>query len=128
MLANLLALAGLTLAALLAVVGYRRQQEQEQYLASPRKKKATWKWGVLLFASMVAGILARYYWELFAHDHSITETRSLDLLRPLLISPLVFFPIWAYSSRTPKELTSVLVAFQNGFFWQAVFETAGPIK
>jgi H+/Cl- antiporter ClcA len=126
MLANWVA--AVMLSAFLAIVGYRRQHKQEQYFDGRQDTRRVWQWGIVLFLSMVTGILARYYWELLGQGRTIGDTSAADLVRPLLISPLVFYPIWGYSSRTPEGLTTVLIAFQNGFFWQAVFDTAGPIK
>ena len=126
-LATVVAQAAIVLAIVLAVRGYGRKPHQEEYFAHPKKKKA-WRWGVLLFVAMVAGILARYYWERLGQGKTTGHTKSVDLLPPLLVSPLVFFPIWVYEARMPNGLIPVLVAFQNGFFWQTVFEAAKPIR
>jgi H+/Cl- antiporter ClcA len=126
-LANSVAIGAILLAIMLAIFGYRSQQRQQQFFGPP-KKKNPWTWGILLFVAMVVGILARYYWELLGKGKTFGDTNTADLLRPLLVSPLVFFPIWAYSVRMPRGLIPVLVAFQNGFFWQTVFEAAKPIR
>lgn len=126
-LANSVAVAAIVLAIVLAIRGHGRELRQEEYFTRP-KKKNTWQWGVMLFVAMVAGILARYYWELLGQGRIIGDTNSIDLLRPLLVSPLVFFPIWAYAVRMPQGLIPVLVAFQNGFFWQTVFNAVKPIR
>jgi hypothetical protein len=73
---------------------------------------------------MVVGILSRYYWDLLGRSQHFSDTNVTDLIRPLFVSPLVFFPLWSQTSRAAKTFATLLVAFQNGFFWQAVFEKA----
>lgn len=126
-LVNSIAITAIVAAILLAIRGHEREPQQEKYFARPKKKK-TWPWAILLFVAMVAGIMARYYWELLGQGKTFGDTKSIDLLRPLLVSPLVFFPIWAYAVRMPQGPIPVLVAFQNGFFWQTIFDAAKPVR
>ena len=83
---------------------------------------AMWTWALLLFGVMLLGILARYYWEFLGRDATRADIDIGEMIRPLLVSPLVFFPVWSQASGQPRSLATVLIAFQNGFFWQAVFE------
>jgi hypothetical protein len=56
----------------------------------------------------------------------------LDLLKPVTISPIVLLPLMG-SVQGVGELKEIqvvsfgLLAFQNGFFWQAVLEGARPV-
>lgn len=122
------ALAGVAASASLMLVEYRRRSAEVDRFFDGGRKKVDWIWPVLMFVSMILGILSRYYWDLLGRGKSFRETSLMELLRPLLIAPLVFYPIWGYASQSPKDLKAALIAFQNGFFWQAVFETARPIQ
>ena len=49
---------------------------------------------------------------------------------PLLVSPIVFYPtynLWLSSSSQSYILFEV-IAFQSGFFWQALFTKAKPME
>jgi len=51
------------------------------------------------------------------------------IVLPLLVSPIVFYPtynLWLSSSSQSYILFEV-IAFQGGFFWQALFTKAKPI-
>jgi len=109
----------------LALVARRAAARQAQFFAGADKANwPVWAWGILLFGVMMLGILARYYWDLLGRGRYFVDTDLVELIRPLLVSPLVFFPVWSQLGGAPRTLTTILVAFQNGFFWQAVFEKA----
>jgi hypothetical protein len=80
----------------------------------------------MMFAATICGIAARYIFYLQAGQFS-----WLDFLKPLTISPIVLLPLIG-SVQTTGELNSmqivsfVVLAFQNGFFWQAVLAGAKP--
>jgi hypothetical protein len=75
---------------------------------------------LVMFGAAVLGIVARYIFYLEKGQFSI-----LDFAKPIVISPIVLLPLIA-SLQTTGELTGMqfvsfgLLAFQNGFFWQAV--------
>jgi hypothetical protein len=51
------------------------------------------------------------------------------IILPLLVSPIVFYPtynLWLSSSSQSYILFEV-IAFQSGFFWQALFTKAKPL-
>jgi len=76
----------------------------------------------VLFLAMVSGILCNYFW-LFGlrapHDWS-------QFFRPVLVSPIVFLSVYMTVTKQPRGLVPILIAFQNGFFWQTIFASAGP--
>ncbi len=80
----------------------------------------------VMFAATIFGIAARYIFYLQKGQFS-----WLDFLKPLVITPIVLLPLIG-SVQTSDELSSMQVlsfavlAFQNGFFWQAVLEGAKP--
>lgn len=75
-----------------------------------------------LFGSMVAGILAKYFWE-----RGFAGAVDLNAMwKPILITPIIFLPVYVATTKQPRGLIPVLLAFQNGFFWQTVFESGAP--
>jgi hypothetical protein len=80
---------------------------------------------VIMFVCIVFGVAARYVFYL--------EGKFLwpDFAKPLCISPILLLPLIG-SFKTGEDLTSIqmvsfaLLAFQNGFFWQAVLAHARP--
>jgi hypothetical protein len=83
---------------------------------------------LVMFGAIIVGIGARYFFYLLPGQFS-----WLSLLKPATISPIVLIPligsIQTLSSLTAMQLVSFgLLAFQNGFFWQAVLDSARPIS
>jgi hypothetical protein len=83
-------------------------------------------YGVFLFAVMVGGMFARYFWELFQRGRGIAEADVTSLLLPLLVSLMAFYPLWTMVSGAPKNFFAIVAAFQNGFFWQTIFSGLKP--
>jgi hypothetical protein len=87
----------------------------------------TLAYGLFLFAVMVGGMFARYFWELFQSGYSLAQADVRALLLPLLVSLMVFYPLWTMVSGTPKNFFAIVAAFQNGFFWQIIFSGLNPV-
>lgn len=69
------------------------------------------------------GIMAREIWD------SIQETGAVDVKIPrvigaLIASPIVYASVYSKFVKDELSLPGLSVAFQNGFFWRAFFETA----
>jgi hypothetical protein len=47
---------------------------------------------------------------------------NMSLLKPLLLSPIVFFSVYLASKTQTDNVISLLLAFQNGFFWQTILK------
>ena len=78
---------------------------------------------------MVLGMFANYYWDLFNIGKGLESVQIERIVLPLLVSPVVFYPtynLWLSSSSQSYILFEV-IAFQGGFFWQALFTKAKPI-
>jgi hypothetical protein len=79
----------------------------------------------IMFGAILLGIAARYIFYLQG------QFAWLDFVKPLCISPILLLPLMS-SVQTLKMLDRVqvlsfaLLAFQNGFFWQAVLQRAHP--
>lgn len=81
----------------------------------------------ITFAGIILGIAARYFFYLKPGKFS-----WLSLIKPIMISPIVLLPLVS-SVQAGGDLNSMqivsftLLAFQNGFFWQAVLDSARPL-
>jgi hypothetical protein len=79
---------------------------------------------------MVMGMFSNYYWDLFNMGKGLESVQVERIVLPLLVSPIVFYPtynLWLSSSSQSYILFEV-IAFQGGFFWQALFTKAKPIE
>jgi hypothetical protein len=80
----------------------------------------------ITFVGIICGIAARYFFYLKPGKFS-----WLNFIKPIVISPIVLLPlvssVEAVGPLSPMQTVSfTLLAFQNGFFWQAVLDTARP--
>lgn len=79
----------------------------------------------IMFICTLLGISAH-------HFYYLNKAFSLrKFLKPLLISPIIFLPLVGSVQGLPylenMQLVSFsILAFQNGFFWKAVFDKAQP--
>ena len=79
---------------------------------------------------MVLGMFSNYYWDLFNMGKGIESLQVERIVLPLLVSPIVFFPtynLWL-SSNSQSYILFQVIAFQSGFFWQALFTKAKPLE
>jgi hypothetical protein len=87
-----------------------------------------WK-ELILFGSMVAGMMSKYLWDLIEVRRSLRLKRGLEVkvpigfdiwecIQPLLVAGIVFTTVLS----TAKTLTFplILLSYQNGFFWQTI--------
>jgi hypothetical protein len=80
---------------------------------------------VIMLVSILLGVGARYIFYLEG------KFSWLDFAKPLCISPILLLPLMG-SVQGGKNLEAIqvvsfaLLAFQNGFFWQAVLAQARP--
>jgi hypothetical protein len=78
---------------------------------------------------MTLGMFSNYYWDLFNMGKGLESVQVERIILPLLVSPIVFYPtynLWLSSSSQSYILFEV-IAFQSGFFWQALFTKAKPL-
>ncbi len=98
-------------------------------LATPNARAEflrTTSFGVLLAGVTVAGMLARYFWELFQSGRSVADADPSVLVMPLVVSLMVFYPLWTMVSGAARGFFLIVAAFQNGFFWQTLFSGLRP--
>lgn len=79
---------------------------------------------------MVLGMFANYYWDLFNVGRGLESMQVGRILLPLLVSPVVFYPVYTLwlSSNSQSYVLFDVMAFQSGFFWQALFTKAKPLE
>jgi hypothetical protein len=86
----------------------------------------TLSFAILLLGVTVAGMLARYFWELFQAGRSLADADPSVLVLPMLVSLMVFYPLWTRVRGSTRSFFVVVAAFQNGFFWQALLSGVTP--
>ena len=78
--------------------------------------------GVLLYAAMLLGMLSTTLYDaLDTKSKLITSERLTALGKAAIASPIVFFCVYKIAQDHPDGAVSLLLAFQNGFFWETVF-------
>jgi hypothetical protein len=79
-----------------------------------------------MFLATLLGIAARYVFYLDKGQFSV-----LSLFKPIAISPIVLLPLigsvqGAGDMKEMQMVSFAFLAFQNGFFWQAVLDSSRP--
>ena len=79
-------------------------------------------WGrvVLFFGLMLLGMLAREGFNALVNQKTFNWT-SLGIAA--IISPIVFGGIYGSLGRLKVDVPTTILAFQNGFFWNTIFES-----
>jgi hypothetical protein len=81
---------------------------------------------VLMFVGLVFGCLFRRIVGKKGSIKAFAELkavfRSSSFLAALCVSPFVFMTVYAVVSESPGDPASYLLAFQNGFFCESVFQ------
>ncbi len=87
--------------------------------ARAEKSGTDWRRVGIFFVVMLLGMLAREAFD------SVTKKQQFnlgDLVVPLLISPIIFGLIYGNLGSLEINVPSLVLAFQNGFFWSALWE------
>ena len=77
--------------------------------------------------ALLAGILGKELWDGVASG--VVELRVPHLLTAFIVAPLVHATLYRKLAHDePVTLVGLSIAFQNGFFWQTIFQAAptGP--
>lgn len=74
-------------------------------------------------AAMLVGILAKEVWD-GINETGTLRVRGPRLIAALIVSPIVYVAVYSRFTQDSINLLGLAIAFQNGFFWQAVFRTA----
>ena len=95
----------------------------------PDAGAALWLFYLVLFVAMIVGMIAKTVANVIQAERSATWKWYLRQgCIPLLVSPVVFLAFmqtadFASDGGTRSFVVLLLLAFQNGFFWQTVFDT-----
>ena len=52
----------------------------------------------------------------------VESFQSASFATALVVSPIVFYAVYNATKEQPDNVVSLLLAFQNGFFWQVILE------
>lgn len=82
-------------------------------------------WGrvALFFGLMLLGILAREGFNALVNQKAFNWT-SLGIAA--IVSPIIFGGIYGRLGSLKVDVPTTVLAFQNGFFWNAIFESIQP--
>jgi hypothetical protein len=75
---------------------------------------------LVLSVCTILGITANI---LFLYTKRSIKKLTKRAFGPLLISPIILFATYATAMDHPDGFVACLMAFQNGFFWQAIFSS-----
>jgi len=113
-------------AALLMWVAYRVLSTHFWPQDIPRSEENTvpvWA-GISYFAAMLVGMAANAAFDAIGKRKEGTPPvfDPWSFLQPALVAPMVFLGVRGVLKDSAFTLEAILLAFQNGFFWQTVFE------
>jgi hypothetical protein len=76
----------------------------------------------LIYCAMLLGMISDWILKSIGNKKRIKDVSFsvLELIRPLLVSPMVFLAIWSLLKDQPFGVVHFIVAYQNGFFWQSI--------
>jgi hypothetical protein len=119
------ALAALALGILTAVLSSKVARGVFERIAKPppvTPLRAMPDWGrdVIYGAAMVLGILGKEVWD-HVNEHGRAGLDWTRLTAALIVAPVIYASV--HDRFVPGRVSAfgLAVAFQNGFFWQAVF-------
>ena len=99
---------------------YTEITEIEEYLNQqnlPTKiSPNNWLAGAPYFLATSLGILFKILWD----SDDLKSALNFKKMKALLISPIVFGAVYIAVSNLSDPFLALLLAFQNGFFWQSV--------
>ena len=72
---------------------------------------------------MLLGMLAREAYNVLVNNRSFNWT---SLALAAIVSPIVFGGIYGSLGSLKLDVPTIVLAFQNGFFWNAIFEGIQP--
>jgi hypothetical protein len=88
-----------------------------------RGRSTNWRKAGLFFTLMLAGMLAREAYNMLVESKSFNW---VSLAIAALVSPIVFGSVYSQVADLPIDIPAAVLSFQNGFFWNSIFENVGP--
>jgi hypothetical protein len=98
--------------------------------------ESSWRVDVVLFAMLLLGMSAKYVWDLIEERQKQNARLPpgaariglafdfWDFVKPLLVSVIVFDAVAGVQHSLSRA--ALVGSFQNGFFWQTVFQKKMP--
>ena len=78
-----------------------------------------------LFVTMLFGMAVQVIATNYRTKGKLFDAISWDqIIFPILFSVVVFYPIWALSTTSPKSFFVIHAAFLNGYFWESIVSAA----
>ena len=85
---------------------------------------------LLLYILTLLGMVAHYFYDKLTHEGEDFKFSFKGFIRPLIVSPLIFYPLlslfdlcnFELNFTTPAGIIMYFIAFQNGYFWKSFFE------
>jgi hypothetical protein len=85
------------------------------------KAKIEWNKVALFYGLMLLGMLAREGYNALVKTDASFNWTGLGIAA--IVSPIVFGAIYANLGNLEVTIPSLVLAFQNGFFWNSIFES-----
>jgi hypothetical protein len=82
-----------------------------------------WGKAALFFILMLIGMLAREAYNMLVAGKNFNW---VSLAIAAIVSPIVFGGVYGQLGTLEIDVSSTTLAFQNGFFWNSIFEGIGP--
>ncbi len=79
-----------------------------------------------LFLTMTFGMIVSVLLTKIREGRPLTEVTVVQLLVPMFFSLVVFYPIWAIASSSPRNFFAFYTAFLNGYFWDKIVASLKP--
>ena len=87
--------------------------------------KTNWLYVAVFYGLMLLGMLAREAYNALLNDKPFNK---IGFGIAALVSPIVFGGIYGSLGNLEINVPSVVLAFQNGFFWNSIFEKIQPAQ
>ncbi|MEM8809853.1 MAG: hypothetical protein AAGF01_27860 [Cyanobacteria bacterium P01_G01_bin.38] len=73
---------------------------------------------IRLFFITLCGIFFKIIWD----SQTLESVFRWRTFKPVFIAPIVFYAVYLISKDITDPIVDILLAFENGFFWQALLE------
>ena len=103
-------------------VGAGPETTTELARPAPFKLRITWL-DVIYAIAMLVGILAKEVWDSL-NETGQFQVRVVRIALAFIVSPIIYASVYSRFVQDELTILGLALAFQNGFFWQAVFRSA----
>jgi vacuolar-type H+-ATPase subunit I/STV1 len=75
------------------------------------------------FLVMILGMIGKVYYDHLTRNTVFSLTQ---ILVPVIVAPMVYGAIYGAIRASTEPVPALILAFQNGFFWQDIFNGLKP--